>query len=436
MRRIVEAIAEVVLHVEDLDRQFRVRVALLDDHKAVGIAPHGERVLTRLVDKRIGLPVGVGVAADRVGQGPPGQPPGPHHQPAAAADHEFVGFVGVFGGKLRVDQPGLVERCQPPQRLFGLRLDRPVVDLPGLVSVEDFWECAVGVEDRIKPMQVAGHTDRVECTGQPVGVGCTVAVRVLLHKRPSDRFDVVDRLRPLQSQLVQPVLTNPGDDRRICLRLYIGDPQNLAVDRGRCQRHAAGLFPVGQQIGGSILLDVRGQVFERAGLSQLLQLQRVDDHHVGNIAAGNREVELIAVAVAGHYPTKAYVDIERLFDVAQRPVLLDRLSFWHQTRIFLPTFDQHQAGRLWQGAVGVGLPPGLGRHHRLRGRCGRQRRWVCRRLGRCGQTGGQRQQGDKQYKQASHRMGPPGWIGYKTDLIRLPDTLQTTAVDARHQHRP
>ena len=95
-------------------------------------------------------------------------------------------------------------------------------------------------------------------------------------------------------------------------------------------------------------------------------------HHIGNVAAGNREVQLVAEAVAGHDPGEGDVHVQRVFDVLQGAVVFDGLAFGHQRRVLLAALDEHHAGAFGQRAVSVGLAPGLCGEHV--GRHGRGRR--------------------------------------------------------------
>jgi len=179
-------------------------------------------------------------------------------------------------------------------------------------------------------VQVAGNHHRLQGARQAVSVGGAVSVRILFDEGFGDCFELIQGCRPFEAELIQPVLAHPGHQRRVGLGLDVGDAPDFSVDGGRVQGDAFGLFVVEEDIFVGVFFYVRGHILEDASFHQLLELDGGDDHRVGDFAAGDSQVELVGVAVAGHYPGEGDVNVEGVFDVFQGAVIFDGFAFGEQ----------------------------------------------------------------------------------------------------------
>ena len=159
-------------------------------------------------------------------------------------------------------------------------------------------DAGIGLEAVEEAAQAEQLAPQILGDGDADGVVHAVAVKVGLGEGFGGSQHFVHGGGDGQAQLFQPVGANPQKVRDHQGAVHIGQAVQMAVDGGGVEGRGAGFHHdfLGE-IGSIGFVDIL-QGHDQVGFRQLLELQGVDVHELGNVAHAQGDVQLLVVFVA------------------------------------------------------------------------------------------------------------------------------------------
>ena len=248
-------------------------------------------------------------------------------QPVTGVDHAHLAVIhqGLsvaigLGDEFLVQQAVVVQAVQIGQGLLHVLLNAA----PNQLAVFLHPEFGVGL---VTGEQAAGRV--IQALVDQHAVGGVVAAQLGFLELDHDVLQIVHGLGGFQIQGLHPVLAQPDVGEGVGIGDVAGDAVALAVVHGHFVQHAAVgvldfLIPSGEILIHNIL-DGHDQI----GFRQLHQVVLIgDDEHIGDLAGGDGQTELIHIAVVRVVlqPLILDLDVQGLFSRLHVAVVLEGLA--------------------------------------------------------------------------------------------------------------
>ena len=241
--------------------------------------------------------------------------------PRGEKDADFTalpGLVCVFPDtQLLIEDSVLIHLIQLCQGFFRL-LCRGAIDRLSLFILHPVARVSlICLENTVEIVQVVRGKEGVvnravdRRTHDTDGV---FSAHLIVHEGFCHRFQLLNRGWRFQSQLIQPVLTNPHEHIAVGLHLHAGERQKLAVIGGVFQGlSVCGIDVLLDDIAGVSVVIVR-EILQHIGLSQLPELLLVHHQNIRNVVGCDGQIQLFIIIGRGSGPFYGNINVHIVFD--------------------------------------------------------------------------------------------------------------------------
>ena len=168
------------------------------------------------------------------------------------------------------------------------------------------------------------------------------SAHLIVHEGFCHRFQLLNRGWRFQSQLIQPVLTNPHEHIAVCLYRNIRKTQKFSVIGGVFQCFSfRGIDVLLDDIAGVSIVIVC-EILQHIGLGQLPELLLIDHQNIRNIIGGNGQVHLLIIIGRRSGPLHGNVNVHVILNVPGVIVVRRRVPFRNGKRRIDGLHDLHR----------------------------------------------------------------------------------------------
>ena len=316
-------------HVVGVNEGFRVGEVLAHDvDRTNRVAGDGANLFAFLARKQVRRPDGFLVQVDVRAQHVPAAPPRREDDACLFFADNLLDGVRVPRCEVSRNDALVVPVVEHVQGFLRAIHQRTIDDRAVFLLLPQPQRSAAHVQEQIAHVAAAAvSAGEVRQNRDAVSVILAVAVHVVLHERQRDFFQIRIGLGCFQTQLVQPVLTNPHDGAAVKVHGHFRDAVDAAVDAQGIQRavvaHRVECLQARMRAFGQLV----GQVSQQTGLHQCVILVHVHLHQIRDFAAGDGSALLLVEGVARRRPQRLRLQARNQREHPHAVVVVDGHAF-------------------------------------------------------------------------------------------------------------